>query len=163
MGFFDFKQIELLTNLLPPDNREEALVQLGYALTKPFEDLALRDTDYFNQELLRAKYVPSKGGMQKILNEELGLPANTIVVVTVDNSGGTFAGNEGELPVLYAGNLIEGTPTFAGNLSESPTPLGYDFKVQLPNANNTTDNQNLISHLVDRMKLAGKSYIIEIV
>ena len=163
MGFFSFNSQEFAKALLPPWLRSTSMIAFVKSLLRPLKDLADRDSEYFDQELLRANYNGQKLVMQTVLNTELGLAANTVIVVTVDDSGaGLFAGNDDEIPVTYAGNENESGFAFAGNDSEVSTPLGYDFKVQVPSAQNTTNNINLIKHIIDRIKVP-KKYIIEIV
>ena len=135
-----------------------------YALAKPLQELADQDTDFVDQEVTRAQYTGQKIVLQTALNDELGLAANTIVIVTVDDSKAhTYAGNEAESGHFYGGNKSESGPTYIANESEGVVPLGYDFKVQVPAAQNTTDNIALINFVVSRAKVAGRDYTIEIV
>lgn len=164
MGYFDHDITELVKSAVPPKKRSISVISFLKSLVYPLQYLASRDSIYFNREVVRAQYNGQKIVMQTALNDELLLAANTIVVVTVDDSGaGMFVGNTGEVPVTYVGNKSESGITWMGNSAESGIPLEYDFKIQVPSAQNTTDNINLITHLADRMKMAGKQYLIEII
>ncbi len=164
MGYLDFPIIDLIKTLTPPFLRTGSVVKYTESLVFPIQFLADRDDKTFDLEVTRSNYNGGKLLMQTVLNIELALPNNTIVVVTVDDSGvGFYVGNEVETPDKFFGNKLESGTEYIANESETSVPVGHDFKIQVPTAHNTTDNIALINHLTKRMKVAGRNYIIEIV
>jgi hypothetical protein len=165
--------IQLIHRTLSYDLRKSVNVSFIYALNRPLNSVAIAFEDFTRQRKRSAKYNVQKMVLERMLNLYYYGQDKWATASDPTASGGIYIEQAiGNLDFAYSWTNTEGTQQdYSWRNSETPasqsyswtdaevTNLIFDFKVKIPAA--FTYNENEVRGLVDRYKLAGKSYTIE--
>lgn len=160
MKIVQIQIVKLVLRLLPVDLQETKVISFLTALLQPFLTVHFAFLAYLEDSNARAKLNGQTLILENLLNRRIVTAAGLIRVVNSSlRLDAVYLFNTVELqPEVWLSDESEADPVFLSSADEDR--LLYDFLVQVPVAT-TTQERTRIRSLVDKYKLATKSYEVQ--
>lgn len=153
-----------MTDILTQVNElATTLKQFISGLVYPLQSLSDASNTVYEEYLLDAKRNGQKMVLQKAINTIMGFAADTVYITTnTDVASQLYFYQASENFPVYFSEPSENDPVYFYNNGELGGN-GADFTVNVPAAQNTTENIRRITALTNLYKLSGKTFSIVIV